>query len=157
MPVKNTWVDGESFAASDANAVGTALNSFGTAPTGAVVGTTDAQVLTNKEIVPRIGTVASSATPSINLDLYDQYNITALAAAITSVTITGTVVDGQKLLVRIKDNGTARAIAWGATFVNSGVGTLPTTTVINKTHFVQFVYDSVLTKWVCLASDLAGY
>jgi hypothetical protein len=157
MPVKYTWNDGDSFAAADANAVANAINAFGTAPTGAVVGTTDTQVLTNKEIVPRIGTIASTATPSINLDQFDQYNITALATAITSVTITGTIVDGQKLLVRIKDNGTARAIAWGATFVNSGVGTLPTTTVINKTHFVQFVYDSVLTKWVCLASDLAGY
>jgi hypothetical protein len=157
MPVKYTWVDGESFAAADANAVANALNSFGTAPTGAVVGTTDAQVLTNKEIVPRVGTIASTATPSINIDLYDVYTITALAAAITSVTITGTTYDGQKLLVRIEDNGTARAIAWGASFINSSIGTLPTTTIAGKTHPVFLVYDSALTKWVCMASDLAGY
>jgi hypothetical protein len=158
MAVKNTWNDGDSFAASDANAVATAINAFGTAPSTAVVGINDTQVLQNKEIVPRVGTTASTATPSISVDSYDQYNITALAVAITSVTITGTAVDGQKLMIRIKDNGTARAIAWGTTyFSNSGSGTMPTTTVATKTHLVYFIYDSVLTKWVCMASDQAGY
>ena len=98
-----------------------------------------------------------TATPSISVDLYDHYNITALAIAITSVTVTGTAYDGQKLMVRIKDNGTARAIAWGATFLSSGVATLPTTTTISKTHLVGLIYDAVATKWVCVASDIAGY
>lgn len=157
MAIKNNWNDGDSFAAADANTVATAINAFGTAPSSAVVGISDAQVLTNKEIVPRVGTIASTATPSISVDLYDQYNITALAANITSVTITGTALDGQKLLIRIEDNGTSRTIAWGASFINSGVGTLPTATVISKTHPVYLVYDAALTKWVCMASDLAGY
>jgi hypothetical protein len=157
MPVKYTWNDGDSFAAADANAVANAINAFGTAPTGAVVGTTDAQVLSGKEIVPRVGTTASTATPSISADLYDQYNITALAAAITSVTVSGTAVDGQKLLVRIKDNGTVRTIAWGASFLNSGVAQLPTTTVVSKTHLVGLIYDAAATKWICVASDTTGY
>lgn len=105
---------------------------------------------------PVIGTTASSATPSVDVDTYDQYNITALAAAITGITVTGAPADGQKLLLRIKDNGTARAITHGASFV-SGPGTLLTTTVISKTHFESFVYDSVAAKWVCMAADAAGY
>lgn len=113
--------------------------------------------LTNKRITPRVGTTASSATPSIDTDSFDQYNITALAAAITGVTVTGTPTDGQKLLVRIKDNGTARAITWGSSFMSSGTATLPTTTAISKTHLVGFIYDSVVTKWVCVAADSAGY
>lgn len=157
MPVKNTWNDGDSFAATDANAVANAINAFGTAPTTAVVGINDAQVLQNKEIVPRVGTTTSTATPSINIDLYDQYNITALAVAITSVTVTGTAYDGQKLMVRIKDNGTARAITWGATFLSSGVAILPTTTAVSKTHLVGFLYDAAAAKWVCVASDGSGY
>lgn len=130
-----------------------------TAPTGAIVGTTDTQTLTNKAITPRINTVTSSATPSINVGTTDQFNITALAADITSMTtnLTGTPVDGQKLLIRIKDNGTARAIAWGASFVSSGVATLLTTTVISKTHLNLFIYDAVATKWVCVAVDATGY
>jgi len=106
---------------------------------------------------PRVGTTASSATPSIDCGLYDQYTITALAAAITGVTVTGTPTDGQKLMVRIKDNGTARAITWGASFSSSGVATLLATTVASKTHMVGFIYDSAAAKWVCAAVDATGY
>jgi hypothetical protein len=115
--------------------------------------------LTNKRITPRVGTVASSATPAIDVGLFDQFNITALAVAVTSMTsgLTGTPVDGQKLLIRIKDNGTARAIAWGASFVASGAAPLPTTTAVSKTHLVGFIYDSTAAKWVCVAADAAGY
>jgi hypothetical protein len=115
--------------------------------------------LSNKRITPRVGTVASSATPAIDVGLFDQFNITALAAAITSMTsgLTGSPVDGQKLLIRIKDNGTARALSWGASFVASGAAALPTTTVVNKTHLVGFIYDSATAKWVCVAVDAAGY
>jgi hypothetical protein len=109
--------------------------------------------------IPRVETVASSATPAINIDITDQFNITALAVAITSMTsgLTGTTVDGQKLLIRIKDNGTARAITWGASFVASGAAALPTTTVAGKTHLLGFIYDSAAGKWVCVAVDAAGY
>lgn len=115
--------------------------------------------LTNKRITSRVGTVASSATPAIDVGLFDQFNITALAAAITSMTsgLTGTPTDGQKLLIRIKDNGTARAITWGASFVASGAAALPTTTAASKTHLVGFIYDSTAAKWVCVAADAAGY
>jgi len=106
---------------------------------------------------PRVGTTASSATPSIDCGLYDQYTITALAAAITGVTITGTPTDGQKLMVRIKDNGTAREISWGASFVSSGVATLLASTVASKTHMVGLIYDSVAAKFVCVAVDATGY
>jgi len=122
-----------------------------------VVLTTDTQTLTNKRVTPRVNTITSSATPSINTDTTDHFTITALAAAITSVTVTGTPTDGQKLMVRIKDNGTARAIAWGASFVASGVAPLLTTTVANKTHLCSFVYDSAIADWVAVATDDVGY
>lgn len=112
-----------------------------------------ANTLTNKRITKRIGTTTTSGTPSIDCGLYDQYNITALAAAITAVTISGTPTDGQELIVRIKDNGTARAITWGASFV----GTLLTTTVISKTHHQRLVYDATATKWAGVYADTAGY
>jgi hypothetical protein len=130
---------------------------------GSVDNTSDATknsataTLTNKRVTPRVNTITSSATPSINTDTTDHFTITALAAAITSVTVTGTPTDGQKLMVRIKDNGTARAIAWGASFVASGVAPLLTTTVANKTHLCSFVYDSAIADWVAVATDDVGY
>jgi hypothetical protein len=115
--------------------------------------------LTNKRITQRVNTVASSATPSINTDTTDLFTITALAANITSMTsgLTGTPTDGQRLLIRIKDNGTARTIAWGASFLSSGVATLLATTVANKTHTVGLVWDSAVSDWVCVAVDAVGY
>ena len=111
------------------------------------------QTLTNKRITSRVGSVASAAAPTINTDSYDAYSITALAAAITSFTtnLSGTPTNFQKLLIRIKDDGAARAITWGASFEAKGVA-LPTTTVISKILTVGFIYDTVTSKWGCVAS-----
>lgn len=100
----------------------------------------------------RSATVVSSATPSINTDTTDIFTVTALAAAITSFTtnLTGTPVNGQKLILRIKDDGTARAITWGASFVSRGA-TLPTTTVLGKYLYVGFIYNSTASVWDCVA------
>jgi hypothetical protein len=122
-------------------------------PTGTVVGISDTQTLTNKRVNPRVSSEASSATPTINTDNVDAHSITALAVAITSMTtnLSGTPVNFQKLIIRIKDDGTARAIAWGASFEAKGVA-LPTTTVISKVLTVGFIYDTVTSKWGCVAS-----
>jgi hypothetical protein len=105
--------------------------------------------------VPRLNTTASSATPSINSDTTDTYTITALAAAITSVTVTGSPVVGQKLMIGIKDNATARAITWGSSFVSSGVATLLATTVASKQHWMGVMWDGA--HWACMAVDATGY
>ena len=115
--------------------------------------------LTNKRITARVGTTTSSATPAINVDSYDLFTITALAAAITSLTsgLSGTPTDGQMLAIRFKDNGTARAITWGTSFASTGTGTLLATTVVSKTHLVRLMYDATAAKWACLSSDSTGY
>lgn len=109
--------------------------------------------LTNKRITPRITTITSSATPTINTDNCDAVIITALATAITSMTtnLSGTPTNFDKLIVRIKDDGTARAISWWASFEAKWVA-LPTTTVISKVLTVGFIYDTVTSKWGCVAS-----
>lgn len=106
-------------------------------------------------IAPRTDTVASSATPSINTDTTDIFTVTALATAITSMTtnLTGAPVNGQKLTVRIKDDGTARAITWGASFVARGAS-LPATTVISKYLYVGLIYNSTESVWDCVAVSL---
>jgi hypothetical protein len=108
---------------------------------------------------PRITTITSSATPAINSNSTDQFTITALATAITSMTsgLTGTPLEGQKLIIRIKDNGTAQTITWGTSFISSGAATLLATTVVSKTHLIGFIYDAVKSLWICVAVDVNGY
>lgn len=109
--------------------------------------------LTNKRVTPRVGSTTSSGTPTIDTDAVDCYSITALAADITSMTtnLSGTPTNFQKLIIRIKDNGTSRAITWGASFEAKGVS-LPTATTISKVLTVGFLYDTVTSKWGCVAS-----
>lgn len=102
---------------------------------------------------PRITTITSSATPTINTDNCDAVTITALALAITSMTtnLSGTPVNFQRLIIRMKDDGTGRAITWGASFEAKGVA-LPTTTTSSKVTTTTFLYDTVSLKWGCIAS-----
>lgn len=108
--------------------------------------------LTNKRITPRSNTITSSATPAINTDTTDIFTITALGTAITSMTssLSGTPTNGQKLTIRIKDDGTARLITWGASFASRGA-TLPTTTVLGKYMYVGLIWNSTASIWDCVA------
>ena len=109
--------------------------------------------LTNKRVTKRVTTIVSSATPTIDTDDCDVVTITALAAAITSMTsgLSGTPTNFQSLIIRILDDGTGRAITWGASFQAMGVA-LPTTTTSSKVLTVGFLYDTVDSKWGCVAS-----
>lgn len=102
--------------------------------------------LTNKRITPRVGTVADAATITPTGDGSDLYTVTALAQAATIAAPSGTPVNGQKLILRIKDNGTARGLTWNAIY-RAGDTALPTTTVLGKTLYLGFIYNSADSKW----------
>ena len=111
-----------------------------------LVDKTTAQTLTNKRNTKRVLNLGSSATPTINTDLYDVVNITGLAVDITSMTtnLSGTPTDGQRL--RINYTGTAaRAITHGASFTN-GVVALPITTVTTTRLSVLYEYDGAVFR-----------
>ena len=99
----------------------------------------------------KVQAVTSSATVTPNADTDDMVVITAQAAGLTLANPSGTPTQGQKLLVRIKDNGTARAISYGTQYRAVGEA-LPTTTVISKLLYIGFFYNSTDTKWDCVAS-----
>lgn len=108
------------------------------------------QTLTNKRVTKRVFSVADAATLTIASDDYDGAKVTALAQAMTIAAPTGTPTGMQGLLIRIKDNGTARALTWNAAFRAIGV-TLPTTTVISKTVYVGCIWNAEDAKWDVLA------
>lgn len=103
-------------------------------------------VLENKTIKRRVGTTSSASSLTIAADTYDVYRITALAANLTINSPSGTVYDGQPLLITIKDNGTARTLTWNSVFRVIGT-TLPSTTVINKYNVIGCVWNNGDSKW----------
>lgn len=91
---------------------------------------------------------ASSITP--DAASFDQYTLTALAVGLTVNAPTGSPTNGQKLMFRIKDNGTTRTLTWNAIFRALGA-TRPTATVISKTVYVGAIYNATDTKWDVVA------
>lgn len=101
----------------------------------------------------RLVTAASYTTDtgtSLNCDTTDQFEVTAQAGALLFNAPSGTPVGGQKLIIRIKDNGTARALTYNAIFRPMG-NALPTTTVVSKTLYMGFIYNATDSKWDLVA------
>lgn len=111
---------------------------------------TGAQNLINKRITPRTTVTSSSSTPTPDISTTDLYILSALAVNATFGAPTGNPVAGEKLMIRIKDNGTARTLGYNAIYRAIGI-TLPTTTVINKTLYLGMIYNNIDTKWDVIA------
>lgn len=112
----------------------------------------DVETFTNKRITARVLSEAFSATPSINTDSYDGYHATAMSGAITSMTtnLTGSPNPDDIFIFCFLDNGSARAITWGAGFASSGNVALPTTTVISTELNVTCKRNITNTLWLCV-------
>jgi hypothetical protein len=107
-------------------------------------------------LIPTTSTTTSTTTLNIVLPgTGDTYTITDQQVDLSVASPTGTFVNGQKLLIRIKDNGTARAITWttgasGAYRASTDMP-LPTTTIINKTMYLGFIWNGNDSRWDMIA------
>jgi|LakMenEpi03Aug12_release.lakeMendotaPanAssembly.Ray.scaffolds.fasta_scaffold560032_2 hypothetical protein len=116
--------------------------------------------ISGTRVTNRIG--SNGATTSGNItptsDTADQYNITGLTGTSAIQIPSGTPTDGQRLSIRIKDNGTGRTLSWVTTAGGYRVIglTLPLTTTANKTIYVGCVYNSADSFWdvVAVASEV---
>ena len=98
------------------------------------------------------GTDVTSGTPTPTVgNRRNIYSLTALAGNPTFAAPSGTPANGDVLLIRIKDDGTGRTLAWNAIY-RSTAGTLPTATTASKTSYTILVYNSTDSKWDCLAT-----
>lgn len=103
---------------------------------------------------PRVQTTASAATVTPNADTDDLVTITAQAVGLTIANPTTAAsyrCEGQKLMIRIKDNGGAQTIAFGSEYRAMGTA-LPTTTVAGKTLYLGFIRNQTDSKWDLVSS-----
>ena len=95
-------------------------------------------------------TTGTTITPN---SAYTQYEVTALATGATIAAPSGSPSDGQRLILRFKDNGTPQTLTWTTT---SGAYrarnvTLPTTTTASTPMYIGCLYNSQDTFWDVLA------
>lgn len=111
--------------------------------------------------VPTTGTTivafkSSSVVSSTNLTptgdaKENYYSATLLATSTTVMNPSGTLSDFNELTIRIKSDGTPRAISWQSVY-RGGTIALPSTTTANKTMVLRFLYNSTDSKM-----DLISY
>lgn len=116
--------------------------------------TVSGNIALSGKVQPNVQSVASAATITPNANSDTQVSVTALAVPATIAAPSGTPSDGQSLVIRIKDNGTARALTWttGSSGAYRAVGiTLPTTTVAGKTVYIGCKYNATDLRWDAIA------
>ena len=124
------------------------------APIGPLVGEVDVQTLSFKRIQPRAVTILPDPNPTINTDVTDAVAIDHLNVNIASMTtnLSGTPDDFDALIIRIRDDGTPRTIAWGLMF-SDGAASLPVLTVANKYVVVFLMWNNFVNTWSCTGVD----
>lgn len=134
---------------------GTSAFTSKTNPTGAFIGDTDTQTLTNKTITPRVVSIADATSVTINADTTD-IATQANTQAVGTLTInapTGTPVNGQKIIFRLQSTN-VQTFSWNAIFAGSTDLSLPTaSTGTSKYDYMGFIYNSTATKWQILAKN----
>ncbi|RJO64878.1 MAG: hypothetical protein C4523_17750 [Myxococcales bacterium] len=107
-------------------------------------------------MIPSISVQSLASAATITpLAANDVVSVSALAEAATIAAPSGTAEDGHKLVIRIKDNGTARALTWNAAYVLaiSGVA-LPVATTAGKWHHVNCIYNATASEWQVVAIEV---
>jgi hypothetical protein len=134
---------------SASNASTSASNAATSATNAATSETNAASSATAAANYPRVTSYTTSTSINPNFATTDMYILTALASNITINAATG-MSDGDKLLFRFLDNGTARTITWNAVYVDANASK-PVATVSTKTTYVGMVYNAGLSRWDVIA------
>lgn len=95
---------------------------------------------------------ASSALPAPTGDSrQNEYFLTAQAVTANFSAPSGTPANGNLLLIRIKDNGSAQSLGWNGIYRPVAVNTLPSVTTAGKTMYLGFKYNSSDNRWDLIA------
>jgi hypothetical protein len=105
--------------------------------------------------VPRVVVLADATSVTFNAsttDLAEQTN-TQAAGTLSINAVTGSPVDGQKLMFRLQ-SANVQTFSWNAVFAGSTDLSLPTASSgSNKYDYIGFIYNSTAVQWQMIAKN----
>lgn len=122
------------------------LRVVATVPTNTTVIVTD-QVISPQRLQLETRQVASLAVVTPQAGIEGIIDIGAQAEPLTVANPTG---DGDKFVLRIRDDGTAKPITYGDQYRGVGVA-LPVTTIAGKTLYLGFIRNTTTNTWDLVA------
>ena len=111
---------------------------------------------TGVQVVDRVVVIADATSVTINADTTDiatQAN-TQTAGILTINALTGTPVNGQKIIFRLRSTN-VQVFSWNAVFSGSSDLGLPTVSSGSGLYdYMGFMYNSTVSKWQMLAKNM---
>jgi hypothetical protein len=101
--------------------------------------------------IPRTSSTTSTTAVTPTIDTEDVFVVTAQAQSLTINNPTGTIVNGQRFILRIKDNATPQSLTFGNLYRASTDLPLPSITLAGKTLYLGFMYNSDANRWDLIA------
>ena len=99
---------------------------------------------------PQVNTQTSTTTLTPDVS-ESTWHVTALSTSLTIASPSGTANNGERLIIRITDNGTPQSLTFNSIYRAGTDVSLPTITTANKTIYLGFIYNSTNTKWDLVA------
>lgn len=120
---------------------------------------TGTETLTNKTITSRVVASTADTTPvAINSGTTDMATLiyTTAATTVTFSAPSGSPVNGQKLIIRIRTTN-VQTLAWNAVFAGGTSTSLPTASSgSSKFDYFGFIYNDTVSKWQLIGTAF-GY
>ena len=103
--------------------------------------------------LPRVSEITSTTSLTIDADSTDTQIVSDLSSSLSINAPSGTPAQGQRLIIRILDNGSQRTLNWTTStggFREIGV-TLPITTAASKHLYIGCIYNATDDFWDVVA------
>jgi hypothetical protein len=104
-------------------------------------------------VASRVTTTSTTATITVSSTSTDAFTVTALSTGVTVAAPAGIPAECQRLIIRIKDNGSTQTITWTTSTTGfRAVGiTLPTSTVNSKVLYIGSIWNNQDSYWDAIA------
>lgn len=100
----------------------------------------------NVSLRDQLSVSTTTSTATLTPTIFDAYEITAQAEALTIANPSTDYSNFDGFIIRLEDNGTARALTWGNKYRAQGEA-LPSTTTLGKVMIITCLRDSTSDKY----------